>query len=191
MERFTTNDTERPNLIDCSFCLEESNCYSNNKHCKAIPNALAKLRYYENLEVEERLLILPCKLGSTIYYISKACEENTGYQEWYKPDIEFDKDCKFYEPSSYCGEERCGYEDVDDPWYCSLDVDCYCDECVKRLCIRKDVFTLSKAYQIYNTPMCNKDLTQNEIFYLTYQEAKNALNKIIEAKEGVNLDSDK
>ena len=70
MDRFTTRKGEKPELVGCIYCLEHSNCYSNMS-CNEIYNALSKLRYYENLEEEGRLIVLgvedihPCKSCNT------------------------------------------------------------------------------------------------------------------------------
>ena len=68
MDRFTTKENVKPELLDCVYCPEHSNCYSNMS-CNAIYNALSKLRYYENLEEQGRLVVLPCKIGDTVYRV--------------------------------------------------------------------------------------------------------------------------
>lgn len=57
MDRFTTKETIKPELISCVYCLEESNCYSGMS-CNEIYNALSKLRYYEDLEEQGRFVVL-------------------------------------------------------------------------------------------------------------------------------------
>ena len=66
MDRFTTKENVKAELLSCVYCPEYSNCYSNMS-CNEIYNALSKLRYYEDLEEQGRLIILtiqdihPCK----------------------------------------------------------------------------------------------------------------------------------
>lgn len=66
MDRFTTKENPKAELIGCVYCMEHSNCYSNMS-CDEIYNALSKLRYYEDLEEQDRLIILPCKIEDTLY----------------------------------------------------------------------------------------------------------------------------
>lgn len=94
MDRFTTKENAKPELLSCVYCMEHSNCYSNMS-CDEIYNALSKLRYYENLEEEGRLAILPCKKGNTVYVI-----------DWYFDcDINGYNVCDEYERD----EESCVY----------------------------------------------------------------------------------
>lgn len=128
-------------------------------------------------------LILPCKKGETVYRIVKFCEENEGYKEFYKPHIEFAKNCKYYEPAAwYDDSERCNAKINDEekePWYCALNLDILCEECKSRLAIQKDIFTLSMINDVFNTPMFNKNTSQEDIRYLSFEDAQEALNKII------------
>ena len=78
MDRFTTKENSKPELLSCVYCLEHSNCYSNMS-CPEIYNALSKLRYYENLEEQGRLLALPCKVGDTIYQTKYKCVCTLGH----------------------------------------------------------------------------------------------------------------
>lgn len=96
MDRFTTKENPKPELLNCVYCLEHSNCYSNMS-CPEIYNALSKLRYYENLEEQERLIILPFKFGTKVYVV-----EDNGY--WcdvpcgHEGECEYcDTDCPFYD----------------------------------------------------------------------------------------------
>ena len=66
MDRFTAHKTIKPELLACIHCLEHSNCYSGFS-CSEIYNALSKLRYYEDLEEQGKLAVLPCKIGDTVY----------------------------------------------------------------------------------------------------------------------------
>ena len=70
MDRFTTKENPKAELIGCVYCLEYSNCYSNMS-CDEIYNALSKLRYYEDLEEQGKLMTMPCNIGDTVWFIPK------------------------------------------------------------------------------------------------------------------------
>lgn len=182
MDRFTTKENPKPELLSCVYCMEHSNCYSNMS-CNEVYNALSKLRYYENLEEQERIVTLPCKEGDTIYKIRKFCEENTGRYEFYRPSVKFESDCEYFEPACYYDDsERCNAEIEDDdkePWYCSLNLDVLCEKCKSRFAIQKDKFTLSMVRQIFGTPMFNENTSIEDVYYLSFEEAKEALSRII------------
>lgn len=72
MDRFTTKENTKAELLGCVYCPEHSNCYSNMS-CNEIYNALSKLRYYEDLEEQGRLIALP--KDGMIYHIEKAEDE--------------------------------------------------------------------------------------------------------------------
>lgn len=72
MDRFTTKENVKAELIGCVYCPEYSNCYSNMS-CAEIYNALSKLRYYEDLEEQGKMIVLPCKEGTTIYQTCYKC----------------------------------------------------------------------------------------------------------------------
>lgn len=97
MDRFTTKESVKAELIGCVYCPEYSNCY--NMSCNEVYNALSKLRYYEDLEEEGRLIILsvedihPCKncgvgWGSISSEGCKSCHDSCDrlkqYNEKYK-----------------------------------------------------------------------------------------------------------
>lgn len=69
MERLTTK--EQSNLIECTFCSEQSNCYENHS-CDEIEKAIGRLREYENLEEHGLLLKLPFKVGDTVWELCKC-----------------------------------------------------------------------------------------------------------------------
>lgn len=54
------------NLKRCAECAENSNCYSDHS-CGHIAESIAKLRDYEGLEEQGKLLKLPCAVGDTVY----------------------------------------------------------------------------------------------------------------------------
>ena len=63
MERLTANKGQ---CVACIGCIEESNC---KVECGAIDDCLEKLTEYETAEEEGRLVVLPCKVGDTVYVI--------------------------------------------------------------------------------------------------------------------------
>lgn len=138
-----------------------------------------RLKYYEDLEEQGKIVFMPCKEGDTIYKIVKCCEENTGYKEFYRPSIEFESDCEYYEPQCWADDcERCKAKIEDDdkePWYCSLNLDILCERCKERFAIQKDKFTFSKMRQVFNTSMFNNNTALEDVYYLSLEEAENAL----------------
>ncbi len=98
MDRFTTKENPKAELLSCVYCIEYSNCYSNMS-CDEIYNALSKLRYYEDLEEQGRLIVLsvedvhPCR-GCDIgcgrassegcHTCYETCERLKQYNEKYK-----------------------------------------------------------------------------------------------------------
>ena len=154
--------------------------YHEEKTRKAI---LYKLAEYEDLEEQNRLIILPCAEGSTIYKITKFCGRTKGYREEYKPFVEFERKCEFYERSLFYGEKDKCIAKIDDPykepWWCSYNLDILCETCKSRIAIQKDAFTLPKLTQVYNTPAFNPNTDPENIFYLTYEEAEMAMKKLI------------
>lgn len=68
MERLTQNNfdyclemCEPETQLDCAFYMSQAECVCGEA---AIYN---KLREYENAEQEDRLVVLPCKVGDTVY----------------------------------------------------------------------------------------------------------------------------
>ena len=57
------------NLKKCIECTERSNCY--NHSCGHIAESVAKLRDYEELEEEGKLLRIPVAVGGTVYEINR------------------------------------------------------------------------------------------------------------------------
>lgn len=142
-----------------------------------------RLKHYEDLEEQGKLVFMPCKEGDTVYKIVKFCEANDGYKEFYRPSVEFKDDCEYLEPQYWADDcERCNAQIEDDdkePWYCSLNLDILCEKCKERFAIQKDKFTFSKVRQVFNTPMFNENTSLEDIYYLSFEEADNALKKII------------
>lgn len=164
---------------------EENFDDQDENYCGA---AIDKLAEYENLEEQEKLIILPCKEGDTIYKIVKYCESNTGRLEFYRPSIEFEDDCEYYEPACYMDDcERCNAQIEDDdkePWYCSFNLDILCEKCKERFAIQKDKFTLSMVRQVFNTPMFKENTSFEDVYYLSFEDAEEALKRL---KTGSNI----
>ena len=67
-ERLVSNKGQ---CVACIGCIEESNC---KVECGAIDDCLNKLAEYETAEEEGRLVILPCRIGDTVYIIADDCD---------------------------------------------------------------------------------------------------------------------
>lgn len=122
---------------------------------------------------------LPCKEGDTVYKIRKFCGKNTGYKEFYRPSKEFEKNCHYLEPQSWYDDcDKCkAVEDYDEGCYCDLNVKIFCDTCKDRIAIQKDKFTLSMLHSVFNTPMFNENTKLEDTYFLTKEEAEQALRK--------------
>ena len=159
--------------------------------CKWEEEVWEKLAYYEDLEEQGRLLEFPCKLEDTVYRIVKYCEENTGYKNFYKPSIEFTKNCIHYEPQNWDIPERCkACDDWDDADYCSLYLDILHDACKERFAIRKEKFQLSMRCQIYNTPMFDEKTSLRDVLFLSQEEAEKVLAEYIAGRYGDQRESE-
>lgn len=78
MERLTKRMDE--NHVCFAICEKEcpDGIYNDNPACMCVAAkaALKKLIRYEEMEEQEKLLILPCKPGDTVYIIEDDCEFN-------------------------------------------------------------------------------------------------------------------
>lgn len=83
-ERLVTNKGQ---CKVCIGCIEESNC---KVECGAIDDCLEKLAEYETAEKEGRLVVLPCKVGDTVYLIDDI--DCVFERESIVTEIEIDKD---------------------------------------------------------------------------------------------------
>lgn len=176
---------ENAGIEPCDYAVVRASYEEAERAKKDLSVAINKLgECMKLLKAEEqgRLVVLPCKEGDTIYRIVKFCGENMGCKEFYRLSIEFENDCEYFEPVYYAGDcERCNAEIIDDDkerWYCSHNLDILCEKCKDRFAIQKDIFTFSKIRQIYDTPMFNDNLSLEDIYYLSLEEAENALKKI-------------
>ena len=141
--------------------------------------------YVANKLINNHVIVLPCDEGDTIYHIVKCCGTNTGYKEFYRPNKEFDKQCKFLDPQSwYDDSDSCkAAEDRDEGDYCNLYLKIFCDECKERLVWKRDKFTLSKRTNIYGTPMFDETTSIEDTYYLTQEDVEVAIERI---KNGTN-----
>lgn len=122
------------------------------------------------------VIVPPCKVGDTVYKIVKFCEKNTGLKEFYRPSVDFEENCPYLEPQSWYDDcDRCtAVEDYDEGCYCTLDLKIHCDTCKSRLAIQKEKFTYGMMTRVFNTPMFNKNTADEDILYLTREEAEEA-----------------
>lgn len=176
---------ENAGIEPCDYNVVRASYEEAERAKKDLSVAIDKLgECMKLLKAEEqgRLIILPCKEGDTIYKIVKFCGVNTGYYEFYRPSVEFESDCEYFEPACYYDDcERCNAKIEDDdkePWYCSLHLDVLCEKCKERFAIQKDKFTIAKVRQVFNTPMFNENTLLGDIYYLSFEEAEEALKRI-------------
>jgi len=65
MERLTNRDYgENSCAVYTSYC---DACHNSDCHCGLVEDMIEKLADYEDLEEQGRLVILPCKVGDTVY----------------------------------------------------------------------------------------------------------------------------
>lgn len=140
---------------------------------------------YEAKELADYLIangviVPPCKEGDVIYRIVKFCEANTGYKEFFRPSIEFENDCPYLDPASWCDDSNTctaitDYREAD---YCDINLKILCDACKNRIAIQKDRFTFSKMHQVFNTPMYDKNTDLYYTYFLTLDDVKEAEAKL-------------
>lgn len=79
----------------CSICW---NCDIPPRECQYISDALEKLAKYEDLEEQGRLVILPCKVGDTVYCIfnryTRCTFSNEEFDEYSCQGCEYECDSK-------------------------------------------------------------------------------------------------
>lgn len=131
--------------------------------------------------VNNNVIVLPCAKGSVVYKIRKFCEWNTGYAEEYKPSIEFEKNCPYFEPQEYMEDvESCkAAEDRDQGDYCSLYLNIICDKCKERFAIQKDRFDYSMLNRVYNTVMFDENTSLEDRVYLSMEDAEKVLKELL------------
>lgn len=138
---------------------------------------LHRLAEYEDAEEAGLIKRLPCKEGTTIYYIRKDCDANDGYCKEFRPTKEFGEDCEYFEDQYWESDEYCKYFDAVNNDYrgyenCSFDLKIICDKCKSRLTIHKDYFQLSYIDRVYNTQQFNPKTKLEDTYFLTVEEAE-------------------
>lgn len=131
--------------------------------------------------IKSKVIMLPAMPGDTLYEIRKICDTNDGRIEEYKPDIEYDTPCKYFEPASwYDDSDDCNaVEDYFERSYCDLNLKVFCEECKSRFCIQKTKFQWSDMDRVVGTAMYNEDTELYYRKYLTEEAAKEALEEMI------------
>ena len=146
-----------------------------DKHESTIENYVhPEWEFVADYLLENGVIVPPCKVGDTVYKIVKFCETNTGYKEFYRPTKEFEEDCPYLEPQSWSDDcDRCkAVDDYDEGCFCTLNLKIYCDTCKSRLAIQKEKFTYGMMTRVFNTPMFDENTSDEDILYLTREEAE-------------------
>lgn len=141
---------------------------------------------WNNRVYPKQLIELPAMPGDTLYEIRKVCDTNDGRKEEYKPNIEYNEPCKYFEPASWYNEpDECkirydsGKYDMDDIDYPDLNLNIVCNECKNRFCIQKTKFEWGDIDKVVGTAMYNEDTEPWYRKYLTEEDAKKALEEIL------------
>lgn len=136
--------------------------------------------------IKSKVIILPAMPGDTLYEIRKVCDTNSGRKEEYKPNIEYNEPCKYFEPASWYDEpDECkirydsGQYDIDDIDYPDLNLNIVCNECKNRFCIQKTKFEWGDIDRVVGTAMYREDTEPWYRKYLTEEDAKAALEEIL------------
>lgn len=141
----------------------------------------AEIDIVVNYIFDNNVLPLPAMPGDILYEIRKVCDTNDGRREEYKPNIEYDTPCKYYEPASwYDDSDSCrAVEDYFEGSYCDLNLKVFCDECKNRFAIQKTTFQWSDMDRVVGTAMYKEDTELFHRKYLTEEDAKEALEEIL------------
>ena len=162
-----------------------SNC---GKHCD-IPHGeyCNKCSVIAEYLVSSGAVLQPCAEGDTVYKIVKYCEKNTGRKEFYRPSIEFDKNCPYLRPQEFYDDyDRCkAVDDYDEGCYCGLNLKIFCNTCKERMAIVKEKFTYPMMRRVYNTPMFDKNTSLDDTLFLSYEDAAKCLKEHIEIYNGI------
>ena len=82
MERLTKRKEDKNIVCFSDHLIEQKNCYFYEDFCYKV---LERLAYFEDLEQDGRLVVLPCKVGDVVYSSAKYafydCEKFVGIQE--------------------------------------------------------------------------------------------------------------
>ncbi len=104
MERLTLWHDGYQGICHDKHCdMYTKNCQLVSARCEAVQNIIDRLAHYEDLEEQERLIKLPCKIGDTVYQL-----------------VEIDcEDCDYCDHET-CNEERCPQQIIERPFSLSL-----------------------------------------------------------------------
>lgn len=150
-------------------------------------NRIAAWHHYDTKEtivnelILNKVIKLPAMPGDTLYEICKVCDTNDGRKEEYKPNIEFNTPCKYFEPASwYDDADECkAVEDIDERDYPELNLNILCEECKNRFCIQKTKFQWSDMDRVVGTAMYDNTTEPYFRKYLTEEDAKKALEEML------------
>ena len=70
MERLTIKETDYCDIVCGATCSDEIKSHCNDR------NVYAKLRHYEDLEEQGRLIKLPCKEEGILYFVDEVCTDS-------------------------------------------------------------------------------------------------------------------
>lgn len=65
MERYTANSLGKCSKAHSVLCAQYDKCQC----CHHMKDAMQRLAYYEDLEEQGRLVVLPCKVGDTLFFV--------------------------------------------------------------------------------------------------------------------------
>lgn len=132
---------------------------------------------YADYLIKNNVIILPCKLGTKLYRIRKACGEFGGFKEEYRPTKEFSKPCSYFEDGYWESDPYCKYADKE---FTNLDLNVYCNDCLDRFTIQPVYFDYGMIEKVVGTVTYNPETSTENRLYLTLEEAIIALNEIYE-----------
>lgn len=159
------------NKKDCTKCFHYVICY-------AVGSRTERAEYCVKYTPKERVRVLPCEEGATVYRIVKYCEKNAGRKSFYIPTNVLEHNCQWFE-QDWEGDRCRGCEDYEDSWYCSINLKVLNHACKARFGIEKTKFELSKLYQVYNTPLFDKNTPLEDTYFLTEESAMAKMEEII------------
>lgn len=168
------------NLLNKDPCPSPYICSNGCKYVDS-PHCLEE-RFADHL-IENNVIILPCRKGDIVYQINKVCWSTDGYykHEFHRPSKEFHEPCEHYGHEHDFYGATCLYPDLNihDNWLLEGNCEIFCDNCRERFAIQGEQFNYGMIEHIYNTPMFDKTLSLEDIYFLTKKEAEDVLNKYL------------
>lgn len=166
----------------------KENCpsaYTCSNACKYVdsPHCLEE-RYADHL-IENNVIVLPCRKGDIVYQISKICWQTDKCKyEVQKPSREFHEPCEHFGHKHDFYGPTCLYPDLSfhDKWLLEGNCKIICDHCRERFAVQADRFSYGMLEHIYNTPMFDKTLPLESIYFLTKEEAEDVLDKYLKGE---------